>query len=262
MSRSPACWTVGSADWPRRASTGMRRPGTAAPKTASATPSGPTTACRQGCARWWSSPSRTWPTPGRCAAGAGCCTASGTSSGPPVHSSASVAGYTESPHDKSITDTLNHRALIQTRWRSGSGGRLPLRCPCAAPASCCAAAPIDPTSPGEEPLVPPADHDPDALDVLDTSFRLLVAGPSPLAIDGAALGKGLPARLIPLDRLRALLLDRGTPYAARDAAVRVAAPRPPQRRPGPLQRRQPASAARLDRHAPRRLAAWRCALQL
>src|SRR6266511_1522362 len=113
----------------------------------------------------------------------------------------------------------NHRALIQTRWRSGSGGRLPLRCPCAAPASCCAAAPIDPTSPGEEPLVPPADHDPDALDVLDTSFRLLVAGPSPLAIDGAALGKGLPARLIPLDQLRALLLDRGTPYAARDAAA-------------------------------------------
>jgi hypothetical protein len=67
--------------------------------------------------------------------------------------------------------------------------------------------------------VPIADHDPDALDVLDTSFRLLVMGPSPLAIDGAALGHGLPARLIPLDQLRVLLLDRGTPYAARDAAV-------------------------------------------
>jgi hypothetical protein len=68
--------------------------------------------------------------------------------------------------------------------------------------------------------VPTADHDPDPLDVLDTSFRLLVSGPAPLAIDGAALGHGLPARLIPLDQLRVLLLDRGTPYAARDAAVR------------------------------------------
>ncbi len=68
--------------------------------------------------------------------------------------------------------------------------------------------------------MPTADHDPDALDVLDTSFRLLVTGPSPLAIDGAALGHGLPARLIPLDQLRALLLARSTPYAARDAAVR------------------------------------------
>jgi len=67
--------------------------------------------------------------------------------------------------------------------------------------------------------VPVDSHDHDALDVLDTSFRLLVCGPSPLAIDGAALGHGLPARLIPLDELRALLLDRDTSYAARDAAV-------------------------------------------
>jgi hypothetical protein len=67
--------------------------------------------------------------------------------------------------------------------------------------------------------MPGAAHNPGALDVLDTSFRLLVTGPSPLAIDGAALGHGLPARLIPLDQLRALLLRRSTPYAARDAAV-------------------------------------------
>jgi hypothetical protein len=67
--------------------------------------------------------------------------------------------------------------------------------------------------------VPPADHDQGALDMLDTSFRLLVTGPSPLAIDGAVLGHGLPARLIPLGELRALLLRRSTPYAARDAAV-------------------------------------------
>jgi hypothetical protein len=61
--------------------------------------------------------------------------------------------------------------------------------------------------------------DPAALDVLDTSFRLLVSGPSPLALDGRTLGSGLPARLIPLDELRALLLRRSTPFAARDAAV-------------------------------------------
>jgi hypothetical protein len=61
--------------------------------------------------------------------------------------------------------------------------------------------------------------EPAALDVLDTAFRLLVTGPAPLAIDGAALGQGLPARLIPLDELRSLLLRRGTPFAARDAAV-------------------------------------------
>jgi hypothetical protein len=34
---------------------GMRRSGTAAPRTASATPSGRSTACRRGCGRWWSS---------------------------------------------------------------------------------------------------------------------------------------------------------------------------------------------------------------
>jgi DDE superfamily endonuclease len=61
--------------------------------------SGPTTVCRRGCARWWSSRSPIWPTPGRCAAGAGCCTASGTSSAPPACSSAFAAGCIESPHD-------------------------------------------------------------------------------------------------------------------------------------------------------------------
>jgi DDE superfamily endonuclease len=37
--------------WPRPASTGTPRSGTAAPRTGSATGSGPTTACRRGCAR-------------------------------------------------------------------------------------------------------------------------------------------------------------------------------------------------------------------
>jgi hypothetical protein len=73
------------------------RSGTAAPSTGSPGSSGPTTACRQGCARWWSSRSPTWQAPGRCAAGAACCTASGPSTGPLARSSASAAGCTE-PH--------------------------------------------------------------------------------------------------------------------------------------------------------------------
>jgi hypothetical protein len=40
-----------------------------------------------------------WPTPGRCAAGAGCCTASGTSSASPACSSALAAGCIQSPHE-------------------------------------------------------------------------------------------------------------------------------------------------------------------
>jgi hypothetical protein len=74
----------GSAGWPRRASTGMRRSGTGAPRTASPTGSGRSTACRPGCARWWSGRSRISPMRGRCAAGVACRTASKTSSGPPA----------------------------------------------------------------------------------------------------------------------------------------------------------------------------------
>jgi hypothetical protein len=44
-------------------------------------------------------------TPGRCAAGVGCCTASGTSTGPSARWSALAAGCTEFPHDKTITAT-------------------------------------------------------------------------------------------------------------------------------------------------------------
>jgi hypothetical protein len=53
-SRSPACWIGGSAAWPSRGSTGTPRSGTAAPKPPSPTSSGPTTASRRACARWWS----------------------------------------------------------------------------------------------------------------------------------------------------------------------------------------------------------------
>jgi len=63
------------------------------------------------------------------------------------------------------------------------------------------------------------DPAPSPLDVLETTFRLLTSGPDPLALDGAVLGRGLPARPIPLDELRSILLHPSTGYAARDAAV-------------------------------------------
>jgi hypothetical protein len=71
-SRWQPYWTAGSAGWPRPASFGMPRSGTAAPSAGSAMSRGPATVCRRGCARWWNSRSPTWPAPGRCAAGAGC----------------------------------------------------------------------------------------------------------------------------------------------------------------------------------------------
>src|SRR6266508_3180158 len=104
-----ACWTGGFGAWPRPVRTGTRRSGTAGPKTGSATRSGRSTACRRGCARWWSRRSGIWPTRGRCVAGGGCCTGSGTSTGPPASSFAWAGGCTGSPHEgaRSITDTLN-----------------------------------------------------------------------------------------------------------------------------------------------------------
>jgi hypothetical protein len=59
-----------------------------------------------------------------------------------------------------------------------------------------------------------------ALDVARESFRLLVTGPDPLALDGARL-PGLPRRRVPLDELRGLLLARSCPQATRDAAWTV-----------------------------------------
>lgn len=60
---------------------------------------------------------------------------------------------------------------------------------------------------------------PTALDTLEVAFRLLATGPKPLALDGRRLGHGLPARPVPLDELRSLLLHPSTSFAARDAAV-------------------------------------------
>lgn len=58
-------------------------------------------------------------------------------------------------------------------------------------------------------------------DALESSFRLLCQGPSPLAIDGRELGSPFPPRPIPLTELGAMLLHPSTPYTARDRAVRL-----------------------------------------
>jgi hypothetical protein len=62
----------------------------------SATGSGRSTAARRTCGRWWSRRSGIWLLPGRCAAGAGCCSGSGTSAGPPARWSASAGSCTRS----------------------------------------------------------------------------------------------------------------------------------------------------------------------
>jgi hypothetical protein len=58
-----------------------------------------------------------------------------------------------------------------------------------------------------------------ALDAAERGFRnLLLARPHPVAFDARGVGHGLPARLIPLDELRQLLVrDPRVPYAAKDA---------------------------------------------
>jgi hypothetical protein len=61
--------------------------------------------------------------------------------------------------------------------------------------------------------------EPRPLAVLDRSFRLLVCAPAPLSLDGHAVGHGLPARPIPLDALRSLLLHPSVDFDARDAAL-------------------------------------------
>ena len=59
-----------------------------------------------------------------------------------------------------------------------------------------------------------------ALTVAERSFQLLTTGPGALAVDGAAVGHGLPARVVDLGELRALLLDRAASDGLKDAAWR------------------------------------------
>ena len=56
----------------------------------------------------------------------------------------------------------------------------------------------------------------DALDAADAAFRLLAAGPRPLALHASKLAAGLPDRPVPLGELRVLLLHPATSSAARN----------------------------------------------
>jgi hypothetical protein len=56
----------------------------------------------------------------------------------------------------------------------------------------------------------------DALDAADAAFRLLTAGPRPLAVHASHLAAGLPDRPVPLDELRVLLLHPATSARARN----------------------------------------------
>lgn len=58
------------------------------------------------------------------------------------------------------------------------------------------------------------------LDAVDNAFRLLSVGPSPLSVDGTALGHGLPARPIPVVELRNLLVGQKVSSAAQEAVWR------------------------------------------
>jgi hypothetical protein len=62
---------------------------------------------------------------------------------------------------------------------------------------------------------------PSPMDAVESAFGLLGCDPAPLGVDGARIGRGLPARPVPLPELRGYLLDPATPYAARDGVWRV-----------------------------------------
>ncbi|GAA4102255.1 hypothetical protein [Nonomuraea soli] len=74
--------------------------------------------------------------------------------------------------------------------------------------------PDDTTSTVSTPVASPSSSLP--LDVAGHAFALLMRGPQPLSVDGAALREGLPARPIPLDELRAILLHRSCSRTTRD----------------------------------------------
>ena len=58
---------------------------------------------------------------------------------------------------------------------------------------------------------------PEPFDAADAAFRLLCAGPQPLALHASKVAAGLPDRPVPLDELRVLLLHPSTSARARNA---------------------------------------------
>ncbi len=57
---------------------------------------------------------------------------------------------------------------------------------------------------------------PEPFDAADAAFRLLCAGPEPLALHASKVAAGLPDRPVPLDELRVLLLHPSTSARARN----------------------------------------------
>ncbi|WP_034261855.1 hypothetical protein [Actinospica robiniae] len=55
------------------------------------------------------------------------------------------------------------------------------------------------------------------LNVIRRAFATQLAAPRPLALDGALLGAGLPARVLPLHEIKSLLMSPQTPAAAKRA---------------------------------------------
>ncbi len=51
---------------------------------------------------------------------------------------------------------------------------------------------------------------PEPFDAADAAFRLLCAGPQPLAVHASKIAAGLPDRPVPLGELRVLLLHPST----------------------------------------------------
>ena len=60
---------------------------------------------------------------------------------------------------------------------------------------------------------------------LEAAFRRASRGPTPLAVEGSEIGPDLPARAIPLDELRVLLLHTPVAYATKDRALGLVAAR-------------------------------------
>jgi hypothetical protein len=76
------------------------------------------------------------------------------------------------------------------------------------------------TVPAAESAVPRIVRGTAPLDVLETTFRLLTAGPEPLSIDGAEIGHGLPAGRIGLHELAAILMHPSCGFTASDTVWR------------------------------------------
>jgi hypothetical protein len=55
--------------------------------------------------------------------------------------------------------------------------------------------------------------------ILEDSFRLLDAGPCPLALDGRQLGAGLPARQIPISELWSFAMSPTAPHQLQERII-------------------------------------------